>query len=116
MKASQSGGPGQQQANASNGLQQQSPATAPQGSPQRTTGPHSPHNANQSAYLPPVSSNSVNVVSSQSPALSPPVSTSPWELNVASKAAALNATNSYMPQYSWYHQTDTSGMTQQLLT
>lgn len=114
MKASQTpGGPGQQQSNASNGLQQPSPATAPQTSPQPPT-THSPHNGNQSAYLPPVSSNSVNVVHSQSPALSPPVSTSPWELS-ASKVA-LNANNSYMPQYSWYHQTDTSGMTQQLLT
>lgn len=43
------------------------------------------------------------------PAMSPPISS--WDM-ASSKAAAMNT---YMPQYSWYHQTDPS-MSQQILT
>ncbi|XP_054722225.1 homeobox protein DLX-6-like isoform X2 [Uloborus diversus] len=46
------------------------------------------------------------------PAMSPPISS--WDM-ASSKAATMNVTNSYTPQYSWYHQSDPS-MNQQILT
>ncbi|GAB6019363.1 hypothetical protein CHUAL_000951 [Chamberlinius hualienensis] len=122
MKASQ--GPGQQ-SNTSNGLQQSSPATASQNSPQPPT-THSPHPhshshnsaANPTPYISQVTSNSVSNnahnVGSLPSNLSPPVSTSPWDLNPG-KIPLNAAANSYVPQY-WYHQTDSSGMAQQILT
>lgn len=59
--------------------------------------PHHPHHLPPGASLTP-------------PAMSPPLNS--WDMTPAAKAVAMSG---YMPQYTWYHQTDPS-MNQQILT
>ncbi|KAL1425162.1 hypothetical protein MTO96_019322 [Rhipicephalus appendiculatus] len=75
--------------------QHQQPPSLP---PHHPSHPHHPHHLPHGASLTP-------------PAMSPPLGS--WEMSPA--AAKAVAMSSYMPQYTWYHQTDPS-MNQQILT
>uniref|UniRef100_T1IRQ6 Homeobox domain-containing protein n=1 Tax=Strigamia maritima TaxID=126957 RepID=T1IRQ6_STRMM len=107
MKAqqAQTTSPGQQ-GGTNNGL---APSVGGPQSPPQPSQTHSPVTPAPGTYLPPASSSSGAAVSPQPPPMSPPVSTSPWDMG--------KATTNYIPQYSsWYHQTDPSAISQQLLT
>jgi hypothetical protein len=56
-------------------------------------------------------SNSSIATAVSPPAMSPPITA--WDMGSA-KAAAMS--NSYIPQYSWYHHSHDPSMNQQLLT
>ncbi|XP_023216389.1 homeobox protein Dlx6a-like [Centruroides vittatus] len=68
----------------------------------------------QSGLLAPSNPPQVNSMSTavSPPAMSPPISS--WDMNPAK--AAMNVSNTYMPQYSWYHHQPDPSMNQQILT
>nr|UPO70978.1 distal-less [Phrynus marginemaculatus] len=93
-------------------LQPPNPASTPH-TPPDSHETHTPPTAPQPGLLPPASSAPVSSMPAavSPPAMSPPISS--WDMTPAK--AAMNVTNSYMPQYSWYHQADPT-MSQQILT
>ncbi|XP_071043320.1 homeobox protein DLX-6-like isoform X1 [Parasteatoda tepidariorum] len=100
---------------------QQTPGSTPnmQQPPNPASTPHTPpeshdaHSPPSVGILPPnPSAQGMPNATVSPPAMSPPISS--WDM-ASSKAATMNVTNTYMPQYSWYHNTDPS-MSQQILT
>ncbi|RWS15085.1 distal-less-like protein [Dinothrombium tinctorium] len=90
-------------------------ATTPQ-TPPETPENHTPPSVGPPPLLPvgsiattPASSGSMSTISP--PAMSPPITS--WDMGPA-KAAAMS--NSYIPQYSWYHHGHDPSMNSQLLT
>ncbi|UYV84848.1 DLX1 [Cordylochernes scorpioides] len=103
LKAQQQQPPSQQGPNA--GTPNPPPLQAPS-TPQTPPESHESHSPPGSLLVPPPPTSSGGPLASP-PTISPPISTA-WDAKVA-------AMNTYMPQYSWYHQNDPS-MSQQILT
>jgi len=111
------GGPGNSSGTSGNSLGPPTAASTPQ-TPPETPETHSPPSVGPPPLLPvgpggtsvPGSNSSIATAVSP-PAMSPPITA--WDMGSA-KAAAMS--NSYMPQYSWYHHQHDPSMNQQLLT
>ncbi|RWS31183.1 distal-less-like protein [Leptotrombidium deliense] len=111
----QSGGQGGSGPAGSTPLHPPASATTPQ-TPPETPENHTPPSVGPPPLLPvgsmpstPASSASMSTISP--PAMSPPISS--WDMGPA-KAAAMS--NSYIPQYSWYHHGHDPSINSQLLT
>ncbi|KAG8201491.1 hypothetical protein JTE90_024358 [Oedothorax gibbosus] len=90
------------------GLAPPNPASTPHTPPES----HDAHSPPSVPLLPPqaAAQGGMPQAAVSPPAMSPPISS--WDM---ASSKAMNVTNTYMPQYSWYHQTDPS-MNQQILT
>ncbi|CAG2106247.1 unnamed protein product, partial [Medioppia subpectinata] len=111
------GGPGNSSATSGNSLGPPTAASTPQ-TPPETPETNSPPSVGPPPLLPvgpggaqPGSNSSIATAVSP-PAMSPPITA--WDMGSAKAAAAMS--NSYMPQYSWYHHQHDPSMNQQLLT
>jgi homeobox protein DLX2 len=113
---SQGGQGGNSSGNTGTSLGPPTAASTPQ-TPPETPETHSPPSVGPPPPLLPVgpggapASNSSIATAVSPPAMSPPITA--WDMGSA-KAAAMS--NSYIPQYSWYHHSHDPSMNQQLLT